>query len=80
MRQTTLYESPNWRFVSYGNGTAYALYNLISKRSVFWQGDDTFILSEEIEALENIEPFSESYEKLFGYVWQDYETVSDSDD
>lgn len=47
MTRTTIYHSDRFDLVSYGNGTAYALHDNVTHKSIFLQGDDAAAFRRE---------------------------------
>jgi hypothetical protein len=64
MRQTTIIDTPAFRVVSHGNGTAYEFVNKATRASVFFQGDDALAFGEEMEG------------RTLADLWGDYEDIA----
>lgn len=53
MKSAFIRRRPQFNVISYGNGTAYALEQKPSYRSVFFQGDDADQFKREMDAFED---------------------------
>jgi hypothetical protein len=70
MKRVTFYED-GLEVTSYGNGTAYAVYNTVTGNELFVQGDDAMLFRTEVlEAPDPIRAYKE-------HEWDTLETRTD---
>lgn len=68
----TISQGLRFRLDSYGNGAAYALYDLSAGASVWLEGDDATAFRDELDNVETQRPHDEPDEVL-GHLWHDHE-------
>lgn len=80
MRQFTMLDDAQFRFVSFGNGQAYSLTHKPSQRALFVQGDDATQLERELDSIEAAMP-AKAYAQCIAWLWDqcDYSAMADYD-
>lgn len=80
MKQFTLLDDTQFRFVTFGNGLAYSLTHKPSRRALFVQGDDALQLEHDLDAIEKAMP-AKTYTQCIAWLWDqcDYKSMAGYD-
>ncbi|UTU09320.1 hypothetical protein CcrBL47_gp550 [Caulobacter phage BL47] len=68
----TISQGLRWRLDSYGNGAAYALYDLSAGASVWIDGDDATTFREALDTVEAQRPQDEP-DEILGHLWDEHD-------
>jgi hypothetical protein len=75
MKQVTLVNSDRFELISYGNGSAYMLTNIKTRREFFVQDDDATAFRNEWEEHERMFPLK-SKDAIMAWLWDMYEVTA----
>ena len=71
MNTAIIYDTPNFRVISHGNGLAYSFDRKPDGLSIFFQGDDALAFAAELLNYEHAQPDCPS-DTILHHLWADY--------
>lgn len=71
MKQTLIYQTLSFPLISWGNGAAYSFEDLSNASSVWVQGDDAAIFSQDLQDLEDANRTATTH-VLLSKLWDQY--------